>query len=84
MDYGGNFTVHYCDGVCYHYTLVGGEIPLESAEGTFERREKMSKKYFGVMLDMSRNGVMKPDVVKRYVDYLAAFGWFDNAFKNLS
>lgn len=57
---------------------------MESAESTFERREKMSKKYFGVMLDMSRNGVMKPDVVKRYVDYLAAFGWFDNAFKNLS
>ena len=57
---------------------------MESAEGTFERREKMSKKYFGVMLDMSRNGVIKPDVVKRYVDYLAAFRWFDNAFKNLS
>ena len=31
--------------------------------------------YFGVMLDMSRNGVMRVDEVKRYVDYLAAFGY---------
>ena len=35
----------------------------------------MSKNYFGVMLDMSRNGVMKPDALKKYVDYLSAFGY---------
>ena len=35
----------------------------------------MSKNYFGVMLDMSRNGVMKPDSLKKYVDYLSAFGY---------
>ena len=35
----------------------------------------MSKKYFGVMLDMSRNAVMKPETVKKYVDYLSAFGY---------
>ncbi len=33
------------------------------------------KKYFGVMLDMSRNGVMKTDALKKYVDYLSAFGY---------
>ena len=35
----------------------------------------MEKQYFGVMLDMSRNAVMKPAMVKKYVDYLAAFGY---------
>ena len=35
----------------------------------------MSEKYFGVMLDMSRNGVMKPSEVKRFVDYISAFGY---------
>ena len=33
------------------------------------------EKYFGVMLDMSRNGVMKVDVLKKYVDYLSLFGY---------
>ena len=35
----------------------------------------MEKQYFGVMLDMSRNAVMKPAMVKKYVDYLASFGY---------
>ncbi len=35
----------------------------------------MSKKYFGVMLDCSRNAVMKPSVLKKFVDYLSAFGY---------
>ena len=35
----------------------------------------MSKKYFGIMLDMSRNAVMKPETLKKYVDYLSAFGY---------
>ena len=35
----------------------------------------MEKKYFGVMLDMSRNAVMKPSVVNKFVDYLASFGY---------
>lgn len=29
----------------------------------------------GVMLDCSRNGVMKPAVVKKFIDYLAAIGY---------
>lgn len=33
------------------------------------------QKYFGVMLDMSRNGVMKVETLKKYVDYLSAFGY---------
>lgn len=32
------------------------------------------EKYFGAMLDVSRNGVMKVSEVKRYVDYLKSFG----------
>ena len=32
-------------------------------------------KYFGVMLDMSRDGVMTVGTVKKYVDYLALFGY---------
>ena len=35
----------------------------------------MSKKYFGVMLDMSRNAVMKPDAVKKFVEYISSFGY---------
>ena len=35
----------------------------------------MQRKYFGVMLDMSRNGVMKPSMVNRFVDYISSFGY---------
>ena len=35
----------------------------------------MEKKYFGVMLDMSRNAVMKPETVKQFVDYISSFGY---------
>lgn len=35
----------------------------------------MDKKYFGVMLDMSRNAVMKVEKVKEFVDYISSFGY---------
>ena len=35
----------------------------------------MNEKYFGVMLDMSRNGVMTVEKVKEYVDYLSKIGY---------
>ena len=35
----------------------------------------MDKKYFGVMLDMSRNAVMKPETVNTFVDYISSFGY---------
>lgn len=34
-----------------------------------------SKQYFGVMADMSRNGVMKPEQVKKFVDYISKAGY---------
>lgn len=33
------------------------------------------KNYFGVMLDMSRNSVMKVEEVKKFVDYISSFGY---------
>ena len=35
----------------------------------------MEKKYFGVMLDMSRNGVMNIATLKKYIDNLSLFGY---------
>ena len=35
----------------------------------------MERKYFGVMLDMSRNAVMKPSMVNKFVDYISSFGY---------
>ena len=35
----------------------------------------MTYKTFGVMLDVSRNGVMKVAQVKKYIDYLAKMGY---------
>lgn len=35
----------------------------------------MDKKYFGVMLDMSRNAVMKPATLNKFVDYISSFGY---------
>ena len=32
-------------------------------------------KHFGAMLDCSRNGVMKPRVVKTMIDYLSQMGY---------
>lgn len=37
--------------------------------------EIMEYNYFGVMLDVSRNGVMKVPRVKKYIDYLSAMGY---------
>ena len=35
----------------------------------------MEQKYFGVMLDMSRNAIMKPSTVNKFVDYISSFGY---------
>ncbi len=35
----------------------------------------MEKKYFAAMVDCSRNGVMKVDQMKKFIDILAAFGY---------
>ena len=35
----------------------------------------MEYRHFGVMLDCSRNGVMKPDEVKKYIDVLVKLGY---------
>ena len=35
----------------------------------------MEKNYLGVMLDVSRNGVMKPEKVKEFVDLIAKMGY---------
>ena len=35
----------------------------------------MEKKYFGVMLDMSRNGVMNITTLKKYIDTISLFGY---------
>ena len=35
----------------------------------------MEKKYFGVMLDMSRNAVMKPEQVKKFAKVISSFGY---------
>ena len=35
----------------------------------------MDKKYFGVMLDMSRNSVMKPEEVKKFAQTVSSFGY---------
>lgn len=35
----------------------------------------MDKKYFGAMLDMSRNAVMKPEKVKDFAKILKSFGY---------
>ena len=34
-----------------------------------------SYRHFGVMLDCSRNAVMKPAAVKKFIDYLARAGY---------
>ena len=36
---------------------------------------KNEKNYFGVMLDMSRNAVMKPEEVKKFADVISAMGY---------
>jgi len=35
----------------------------------------MEKQYFGVMLDMSRNAVMKPEQVKKFAKVISSFGY---------
>ncbi len=40
----------------------------------FNIKENSSFEECGIMLDMSRNGVMRVEAVKKYISYLAAFG----------
>ena len=37
--------------------------------------EKIKFRNFGVMLDMSRNAVMKPEMVKKYIDIMFDLGY---------
>lgn len=46
----------------------------EKGWGDFEYKEKSVFKVRSVMLDMSRNGVMRVEAVKKYIAYMAAFG----------
>ena len=51
----------------------GGKRRQEAGE---KRRTEMKKyRYFGAMLDCSRNAVMKPEAVKKFIDCLAKLGY---------
>ena len=64
----------------------GGSIPMlarafflsfmkeKNGENTFKIEEKPHFTRCGAMLDMSRNGVMKVEAVKRYINYIASIG----------
>ena len=47
---------------------------LESGNKTFEHKEKPFFKTRSIMLDLSRNGVMKVESIKKYISYMAALG----------
>ena len=47
---------------------------LKSGNKTFEYREQPVFKTRSIMLDLSRNAVMKVSAVKEYIAYMAAFG----------
>lgn len=52
-------------------------IFAKSVSQGLEEFEIVQEKHFkdcGVMIDMSRNGVMKPEAVKKYIDILATLG----------
>ena len=43
---------------------------LESGNKTFEHKEKPFFKTRSIMLDLSRNGVMKVESIKKYISYI--------------
>ena len=47
---------------------------LKSGNKNFEYKETPVFKTRSIMLDLSRNAVMKVDAVKEYIAYMAAFG----------
>ena len=51
-----------------------GLLAEHSAEEDYETRQPARFKMDGMMLDCSRNGVMKLDVVKRFIRYMAIMG----------
>lgn len=57
---------------CRAYTLFA-KLYAEGKEA-FEISQKPSFDMLGAMIDMSRGGVMKPESVKKYLRYMAAYG----------
>lgn len=56
--------------------VIYGLFVLDHKKFTKMKEQKMnSRQKFGVMLDCSRNAVMKPERVKKFVDIISAFGY---------
>ncbi len=75
VSYDGKNAVIGADG---EHTFARGCFLLASeikkGRGPFEIHQTASFKDCGIMLDVSRNGVMKVEAVKKYLTYMAALG----------
>ncbi len=50
-------------------------LAKNAKKGSFSVEEKPAFETLGIMLDCSRNAVMKPSAVKKYIEYMAALGF---------
>ncbi len=56
------------------FRLFGLFIKNVSKKVSFEIKEKINFDFCSVMMDVTRNGVMKPDSIKEYLKYMALMG----------
>lgn len=79
---GRGYTIRRCDG---HYTIAYGDYPAmcrailflagAAADITQEIHEECIFHDFGIMLDLSRNAVLKPETVRQMICYAACLGF---------
>ena len=60
------------DTELYRSLLLAAQLIAEKKDGVIVQEEQFDTK--GVMLDMSRAGVMKMEKVKEYIEYMALMG----------
>ena len=59
------------DSQLYRSLLLAAELIADGEDREIEEKEQFERK--GVMLDMSRAGVMTVDAVKEYIEYMALY-----------
>ncbi len=90
FDFEGEITTEYFDGVkvnfdgknavlgCMDKTTLSRALFLLAfygKNGAFSLEQKARFETLGVMIECSRNAVMRPEKVKKYIEYMAALGF---------
>ena len=64
-----------CEKTDFYYALMQFALNVKEGKEEFEIREKRHFQTLGFSLDLSRNGVIKVENIKKIIDYIALLGF---------